>query len=386
MGRGIWVRLAAPPRVLYGAASMALIRMCGFDHWNTGTDLVNNMSTSHAGGTVTSSAARNGTNGLRLTTSGAGAGVACGMLAARQSSVSINTTGTLTAGVAFRVANLPTSTNKMHLLQFIDTAWAQVGVSVFLNSSGELRFTNVGSTSQTADTGYTGPTIAANTWYYLELRAKWTASTAAGDVQIHLNGSLVNEMATGKNTKNGASGYLYIALGDSSGQATGRNSSNLDFDDVYILDATGSFNTTFLGDCVVEVLYPSAAGASSQWTPHASTNVSQVQESIEDGDTSYVSTASVNNRDSYVMDDLGETPLSVYAVQVTAITRTDASEASRTVACSVRTNGTYQDGITSVAQAGSYNFVRGVFDHDDASAAWTPTSVNAMEAGVKLVN
>jgi hypothetical protein len=310
----------------------------------------------------------------------------CGMLSARQSSIILTTSTTMIAGLAFRVAALPTSTNKMHLLQFIDTTWANVGVSVFLDSSGHLHFTNAGGSAQAAETGYTGPTIASNTWYYLELKAKYTSSTATGDVQIQVNGALANQLGTGLSTKNAGSGYTYICMGDSAQGQTGQNSKNVDCDDVYMSDDTGTSNTGFLGPCSVETVYPNGVGASTQWTPSSGSNYARVNETIEDGDTSYVSTSGVGNRDSYTCGSLAENPTSIFGVQVTAISRTDASESNRKANTSVRYGGTYTDGITSVAQGGTYGFMRGVFDTDPSSAAWTTASVNAMEAGIKLVS
>ena len=47
----------------------------------------------------------------------------------------------------------------------------------------------------------------------------------------------------------------------------------LDIDDLYICDGTGSApHNTFLGDCRVDTLLPTADGTAQQWTPSTGTH------------------------------------------------------------------------------------------------------------------
>ncbi len=142
-----------------------LIRTAGYEGFSTAQDLISYLSTTRiSGAAISTSAARTGAQGLRVTTTGSGFNQYAAMPAFVQSGTEKKTNTTMIAGLAFRVSALPTGSNKMHLLQLIDTlTYNNVAVSVFLNSSGELRFTVGGTTTQASDTGYAGPTIQTGT-------------------------------------------------------------------------------------------------------------------------------------------------------------------------------------------------------------------------------
>lgn len=368
---------------------MALLRIEGFNLFATPNANLK-FSGDHTAGTLNSASrsGQSGSNCWRLTTnSGTGVMPGCDISTSSVNLATNHINTTAIVGVAFKVSALPTSTNKMILLSLVDGSFGSPGAAIYLDSSGTLHFLKSGATTVT-ESGYTGPTIATATWYYLEFKCKYTASAASGDMSMHVNGSAANSNTqTGISTENGGTGYTFVTLGDNNGHATGVNSATIDYDDLYICDSSGSANNDFLGDCTVEYLLPTGAGASTQWTLGAgSTNHGSVADTpAQDGDTTYVDTAGTGNRDSYTIGSLAHTPNSVFGVQVTAYARRDAGETTRTMSISMRTSSTYEDSSTTPVLTATYAPYMAVFPLDAGGSAWTGSTVNSAEVGIKLV-
>ena len=290
---------------------MSLLYIDGFDHYSALADLQFKFgSTFNSNAAISASAVRNGVQGLRLTTGATSSGV--------QGYVNLGLQPTQTGvvvGVAFRLSALPSATNSRvgRLITLCDTTGGP-GIAVCVKPDGTLALYGQGAAKPSS--AYSGTTIATNTWYYLEMKAKWTANTAAGDVTVRLNGTQVLSINSGQTTSYNSSSYSNwssFTLGDPNGDFYGVNNATIDFDDLYVCSTSGTSNNDYLGDCKVETLYPAGAGASAQWTPKSGANYSQVNEHPKDGDTSYVSTSGVGNRDSYTLGSLASLALSVFA-------------------------------------------------------------------------
>jgi hypothetical protein len=370
---------------------MALLRIEGFNLISGTTDITNKFFSDHVAGALNSAASRSGQsgdNGWRLTTNvSTGTMPGCDISTSSINGTTHHVSTTIIVGFAFRVSALPTSTNRMILVTLCDGSFSAPGAFVYLDSSGTLHFLRSGGSTIT-EAGYTGPTIATNTWHYLEFKCKYTTSTASGDMSMQVDGSAANSnTGTGSSTENGGTGYTHVCLGDTNVHATGVNGATIDYDDLYIADISGSSNNTFLGDCTVEYLLPNGAGASTQWTLGAgSSNHAAVADTPhEDGDTSFVDTAGAGNRDSYTVGSLAHTPVSVFGVAVTAFAN-QANGETRTIDMSTRTSNTYQDGATTATLTTTYQPYVAIFNTDAGGSAWTGSSVNAMEIGVKLIS
>jgi hypothetical protein len=162
----------------------------------------------------------------------------------------------------------------------------------------------------------------------------------------------------------------------------------MSYDDVYVLDSAGSVNNTFLGDQHVETIYPNADGNYGQWTPSSGTShnalVNEHSGTYPDGDTSYVSDATVGHRDSYALGDLSVLSGTIAAVQSAMYARKDDA-ATRQIAAFIRRSSTDYDGATATL-ATTYAFYTEIREQDPStSAAWDIAGVNAAELGVKTV-
>lgn len=367
---------------------MALLLTEGFD-WTTNISHLQSsggyakwasIAASLSTATLSSSGGRNG-NGLRFTTTATSSTINLAF------NFPAGETGFCYMGFAFRVSALPTG-NAVSLGYFGNGGTPAIMVK--LTSAGALRFTPASSTFFLPDTGYSGPTIAVNTWYYVELKAKYSASSATGDNQLRVNGTLANAVNSGQNVRGDASGSMSSSgLGYPNSSGSMASAVTIDFDDVYILNASGSFNNTFLGDCKVETLFPTADSATnSTWTPTpsgAGTNWQRVKEVPPDGDTTYVSTATVGNRDGYTFGPLSSVPASIFALQTQAGAADNAAANSHKITDYLKSGSTTTDSAQSIIMTPSYIGYRAVWETDpNTSAPWTPAAVNSLEAGVKL--
>lgn len=154
------------------------------------------------------------------------------------------------------------------------------------------------------------------------------------------------------------------------------------FTDLVICDSSGADHTGFQGDVDIETLRPDGAGNYSAWTPSAGSNYQNVDETTPDGDTTYNSTSTTNNRDSYSMSSLSRATGTVKAVLVNLVTRSPEGNHDQ-VKTFLRTGGVDLD--SSGKSAGQFSFIhrRYAFNTDADGSAWTIAKVNAMEVGVQ---
>ena len=237
---------------------------------------------------------------------------------------------------------------------------------------------------------YRGPGIAYGTelgrsasgafplgaWHYLEIKAKIDGST--GTVEVRVNGATKLSL-TGQNTYYTTSPVVTAIALNCLNQ--GFNNQSVWYSDFYACDTSGLTNNDFLGDCRVESLASSGAGAETQWTPLSGSNYANAQ--TADGDTSYNKSNTVGQVDTYAMDDLSSVTGVIYGVQYLLYARKD-NAGSRTVAPVARIGGTDYAGADENLGT-SYAYAPEIKEKSPAtSAAWTISEVNAMEYGVKV--
>lgn len=247
-------------------------------------------------------------------------------------------------------------------------------ISVRTDASSRLIVTRNGTTIGTG----TSSALSSTTWYYAELKFV-IAPTTGGSFDLHLNGSSVSA-GTGLNTRNtSVTQWNGIQLSSPSPLVTF-------IDDVYVLDTSTGTNTDYLGQVRILALYPSGAGNSSSWTANGGSNYGCVSEAYEDGDGSFVQSATANQVDTHVMQDLPISSGTVYSVGVITVARQD-SGTSRTIAPVIRISGTDYVG-TTVSLSTSYQFLDQVYDLQPVGGtpAWDVSTVNGMEIGYKLIS
>jgi hypothetical protein len=215
--------------------------------------------------------------------------------------------------------------------------------------------------------------ILTATWYYIE--AEIVLGSSTGTFKLYVNGVKVMDLS-GLNNVNGSlvtADRFYVNLNSPGG--------NFYMDDFYLTDTA-----TRIGECRVETLRPSADTATKQFAPNSGTaNFSRVNETLVDGDTSYVQASAVGNRDLYSLGALSATPASIYAVNVVSFAeKTDAT--SRTLYNSVQSNSTDSDGVAQTLLS-SYARLDRIMETDPSGGgAWSAARVNALLVGPKVAS
>lgn len=226
-------------------------------------------------------------------------------------------------------------------------------------------------------------TIPNGSWFYLEVSV--TISDTVGEVHIRLNGAPTDEISFTGDTKNGGTAATIDRVQFSSGWAGGLGSVHLA--DCYILNDTGAApNNNFLGDVAVRTLSPASNGTYSQLTGSDGNSVDNylLVDEHAYSSTDYVGSATVGQKDSYVMADLPAGVSTVYAMQVTGLmAKSDAALAQARYI--VRSGGTDYNGATR-ALGTTYVSYSDIFVTDPATGvAWTPAGVNSVETGMEVV-
>lgn len=349
---------------------MALLFLDSFDHyatadllekWTTTPSVFGNNTSIHA------TAGRRSSGALQVQFFGSpGAGAAVKTLAP---------TGA-TAIVGMSVAsNALTGGTAITLCQVLSGGTVQVSL-VADTAASVLKVYRGGYTAGTL-LG-TSSAFALGTVAYLELQV--LLSTTVGTVTVRVNGVAVLTL-TGLNTAaTGVATWTSVALG----QATGETAAAciLTFDDLYVLDGSGSApQNTFLGDVRVDARYPTAEGASAAWTPSSGTdNALLVDETAPNDDTDYTSAGTVGQTDTFVVQDAPVPGAVLYGVQhCLAMKKSDAGTCL--VAPVVRHSSTDYVG-SDLAPGTTYAYGLAVQATNPGTAAqWTEADFNAAEFG-----
>jgi hypothetical protein len=336
---------------------MALRFIDSFNHYNTSTVPAKwNISQSFATPTIVTG--RNG-NGLRLVGSFFANSYVYKVLD-NQTTYMIGVAINLTVGTA----------GAQGLLAVWDGLTRQVGVRV--NNSSKLEIEKNGTVLATSSGSW------VNGWNYVEIKTFF--NTGSGSCIVRVNGN-VFVTYSGNISQSGVNQGNKISIGDWVGN---NNQADTIWDDLYVCDGTGSVNNDFLGDIVVEALYPNGAGSYTQFTPvGAGANYNAVNQTVPDGDTTYNYDNTVGNRDSFTFSDFSQGVLSVFGVQSVLDARKQGS-GTRSVGPFFRASTTNYDQTAAVIND-TYSFYVVMNELNPATTAlWTESEVNAIEAGYRI--
>jgi hypothetical protein len=293
----------------------------------------------------------------------------------KSATVTIPTSGTVIIGMAIKIdTSMPAALTS--LVRLVDTLTIQTEVR--FGPSGQFAiFTNGSQVGSASANGL----LTLNVWHHLEWKVTISTSTSANQCVLRLNNVEILNL-TGVATKTSSNTTANAV-------SIGRNVSTqcgMSYDDVYVLDNTGTQNNDLIGDCRIETLYPNGAGNYAQLSANgAGTNYGCVNEHPADDDTTYVAGNSVGNKDSYAFANPAGTINTVYAVQMNMRARKD-NAGTRTVARLFRASATDYLGSDNSLST-SYALYRDVMEKNpDTNAAWTSADITALEAGVKVTS
>lgn len=282
-------------------------------------------------------------------------------------------TATVIVGCALKVDGIIYSHD---ILRFYDgESVYHIGLQIV--SGGVIRLNRAGTTLP----GESSPnTIAAGQWYYVEVKV--TIGDSDGAYEVRVNGTTVAS-ASGIDTRNSGSGLIdRVQFRGWYGSAT---PIYVTFDDVYVLDTTGTDNNTFLGSQIVEAVFPNS-NAQSNWAPSTGTNnAACVDENPSNDDTDYVYSTTVGNKDLYGVTGCMRINANIKGVQLNADARvTDTTpQGLRLLA---KSGDSETPGGSNTVTSTGYKVFPVVAQYNPATGAlWTPAEIAAMQIGIEHV-
>lgn len=219
-----------------------------------------------------------------------------------------------------------------------------------------------------------GSLFSTNTWYYIEFKV---TINNTGSYYVHVSGSEVMSDAS-VDTQESANAYA--------DNIRFRNTEDTPYyDDIYILDGTGSQNNDLLGEMKVEALFPESDTVSADWSLSAgSDHYALVDEDPSDEDTTYVHSVVSTDLDLYNYEDIASIGSPVYGIQINTQARVETA-VSTDVYLSIKSGSTVDHGDTFAVTDTDYKtFARIEEDDPDTSAMWISTAVNAAQFGIKF--
>lgn len=173
------------------------------------------------------------------------------------------------------------------------------------------------------------PFNAGNQWFHLSVDVK-VAGSGAGWFRLYADGVMVIDW-TGTNT-GGGTAFNTVRFGTGSTGASWGSGVQTWYDDIYMDDTTGEGSPSLCPDLRYLMLLPNGNGDSSQWIGsdgNSDDNFLLVDEMPHDGEGTYVTTSTHNQRDTYALRDLSLPPgWSVTSVIPLAAARKDSGSST----------------------------------------------------------
>jgi hypothetical protein len=226
-------------------------------------------------------------------------------------------------------------------------------------------------------------TFFQNTWYYVEAQVTFDQTNGAWEIRV--DGDTILS-ATSRDTlySSGDTSNNYLTFGYDTGDWVDIGY----IDNIYLLDSTGTANTSFLGNIEVATLLPSGNGTTSTMTGSDANQVDNYllvdnNAAAPPATTEYVGSATEGHKDTYAMDDLAGTPTVLGVVGAVYASKTDSG--AKYMRPILRSGTTDYAGTSLALSDSTYGVLEEAYDVDpDTSAQWTYTGVNAVEFGQEV--
>lgn len=330
--------------------------------------------TTVSSGTIQTSVTRLGSAAARVNPTGSSAFFRHVGLASDQSTVGYQR-------VYLRIATLPSgNTTIMRFLNTPNSTCAQIR----LTAAGTLVLLDAGG----ATVGSASTTLSTGTWYRVELGLD--ASTSPGTVTGRLDGT---QFATGANSVQSPWSRWIIG-------AIVSTTTDLYFADWAVNDTSGSAQNSWPGDGAVLTLAPNATGDANSWsnTSNAAGSTSNYQlcdELPPDDATTLVQTGTLNNADAYEITNSGMASGDVVnCVMVGVRARNNVADATTAFKVEAKkvSGGTVTQSSAIVPNSTSWSTNAPadprtyplIMYTDPDGSAWTQSTVDSMQVGVKL--
>lgn len=292
-----------------------------------------------------------------------------------------STYSSFVSGFAFKVNHMPLLGLGSPIFAFTTSGAVNI-VTVYVNSDGSVSL--VGSSFNTLATSGIG-LFTANAWHQFEVKIH--VNGASGSVGVHLDGVEVIAPTT---VNIGSTSVQYIGPYSISNSTwpSGVIGVFLDYDDVWLADTAGGVVADFIGDAHVETLFPNADGTHSDWSPNSGiihfNRVNEHSGTYPDDDTSYVSSLTAGDEDSWAYDNLSIVSGTVFGLQTNLYARKEDSNLRQLKALTVSGGNTYEGSVVQTLASGYVDSTEISETDPFTTAQWDIAGVNAAEFGVKV--
>lgn len=210
-------------------------------------------------------------------------------------------------------------------------------------------------------------------YYYIEIKCGFFQG---GPFVLKVNGQVVLSETVG--TLAGFAGVDGFLL-------PGNTTFDTYYDDLYLLDDTGTTNNDFLGAVQIFAILPDANETPLQWTPLAGTNFSEVNQVPPPGDAAYVSSNTPGQIDQYHYTITGPSgSYAIKAIQHSLSCRLDAA-GSHTISSQINTHTSGNPQVGTNAVTGNYEFAIFPWDvNPNTGVAFQPTDFSTTFVGPNL--
>ena len=286
----------------------------------------------------------------------------------------LGSTDTWIFGVAVKVSGLGVAGSVRPIFELLDSEGVPT-VALRLNVDGDLTVDRVNSFSTVITLDTAAAVITDTAWHYLEWKVK--INNVTGTWNVHLDEVEIMD-GSGNTDQQNAQRAVHLRFGHIS-------TKTITYDDLYILDTTGTINNDYLGDVLVQRLRPDGPVTSQFTLFGGATNWESVNELGEDDDTTYVESNAVAQRDLYTYEDLPTATSGIFGVVAKPVLRkSDIGSRTYKLFCS---SSAFEDETATLYPANSYVRQAKIFETDPATGdLWTDGGVNRAQFGVEIVS
>lgn len=216
-----------------------------------------------------------------------------------------------------KVTTYPWSGGYRYLFSFMEGT--SIHTSISIDASGYLyplrSTTTIGSS--------TSRRLELNTWYHIEVKTLINDSPN-GVVIIRVNGDMWGYWDT-IDTRNGLTGACSAVRVLSTGSSTNNRNGIFLMDSWFVWDDEGESNNDWIGSVEVLTRRPDSDVSMGTWESNVSSGWEAVSEQGSDGDTTYISSDTVDDEVVFGLPALVGVPTRIIALQSTTIARKDDS-------------------------------------------------------------
>ncbi len=346
---------------------MALLFMDGFDHYGAGLVLLDKWSGTGTGSpSISATKGRFGARAVGLSTN------------PTELFHNVANSATLIVGFVLRAEDMPYSTGiafSDKLVSFQDAGTDQILITLDADD-GKIHAKRGG----TVDLGSSTNIFDFSQFHHVEVKV--TVNNTTGSVEIRVDG-VVELNLTSQDTQSTGNAFanrieFYGYTGSLSRIASAI------YDDVYILDTTGSKLNNFIGDRRITAYTPDNAGNYADFTTVGSaSNWQNVDEIPPNDDSDYNHSATATHKDAFSMDPVTGVGTIDALQELVNAKKSDSSP--RSMQHLTRISSTDYNGA-SIALTTAYIYHTKIWeDSPDTAVAWTEAEVDGAEFGVEVV-